>query len=101
MAKQTKLSNTQIKFLRGIGHNLNAMIIIGQNGVTENLLNELELTLEHHEILKIKIATGDREDRKAIIQSVLDHTKAQLVQSIGKTVLIYRQAEKSEFELPK
>lgn len=96
-----KLTKSQIKFLRGIGHNINPMLMIGQNGITESLMEELEKTLEHHEILKIKIAAGDREDRQEIIQHILQETGAALVQSIGKTCLIYRKSEESEFDLPK
>lgn len=101
MSQPEKLSNNQKKYLRGIAHGLNPMIMIGSNGVTESLMEELENTLSHHEILKIKIATGDRDDRKEIIQYILDETGALLVQTIGKICVIYRQNEETELPLPK
>ena len=102
MAKKlTSLSNNQTKFLRGIAHHLNPMIIIGGNGVTDNLMAELESTLAHHELLKIKMAVDDRDERKQIVAFILKETGAFLVQSIGKTCVIFRQKEKTEFELPR
>ncbi|WP_321276654.1 ribosome assembly RNA-binding protein YhbY [Thiomicrorhabdus indica] len=98
--KLTFLSNPQKKFLKGIAHNLNPMIIIGSNGVTDSLMAELETTLEHHELLKIKIAIGERDDRKKIVEHIIENTGALLVQTIGKTCVIFRQREKdSEFSL--
>jgi RNA-binding protein len=102
MAAAKKLSNSQIKFLRGIAHHINANIIIGGNGVTDSLMAELENTLARHELLKIKIAIGERDDRKKIVEYILEQTRATLIQSIGKTCTIFRQKEKdSEFELPR
>ena len=102
MAQPNKLTNNQTKYLRSIAHHINPMIIIGGNGVTESLMTELESTLAHHELLKIKIAAGDRDDRKEIVNYIVEQTGAHLVQTIGKTCVIFRQKEKeSEFDLPK
>jgi len=101
MSQPEKLTIHQKKYLRGIAHGLNPMIIIGANGVTESLMAELESTLSHHEILKIKMASADREDRKAIVEHIVSETGALLVQTIGKICVIYRQNEESELPLPK
>lgn len=96
----TSLNNPQKKFLKGIAHHLNPMIMVGGNGLTESVMAELEITLAHHELLKIKISAGDREQRKQIIQQIIDHTDALLVQTIGKTCVIFKQkAQDSEFSL--
>lgn len=101
MSQPEKLSVNQKKYLRGIAHGLNPMIIIGANGVTDSLMAELDSTLSHHEILKIKIASAEREDRKIIIDHVIKETGALLVQSIGKIFVIYRQNEETQLPLPK
>ncbi|WEJ61905.1 ribosome assembly RNA-binding protein YhbY [Thiomicrorhabdus lithotrophica] len=101
MSQPEKLTTNQKKYLRGIAHGLNPMIIIGANGVTESLMAELESTLEHHEILKIKMASADRDDRKQIVDYILEQTGALLVQTIGKICVIYRQSEETELPLPK
>jgi RNA-binding protein len=77
------------------------MIMIGAHGVTESLMAELESTLTHHEILKIKIASADRDERKEIIQHLLTESGALLVQTIGKICVIYRQNDETEQPLPR
>jgi len=101
MSQPEKLTINQKKYLRGIAHGLNPMITIGAKGVTESLMAELESTLEHHEILKIKMASADRDDRKAIVEYIIKETGALLVQTIGKICVIYRQNEDTELPLPK
>ncbi|MDA3807899.1 MAG: ribosome assembly RNA-binding protein YhbY [Thiomicrorhabdus sp.] len=101
MSQPEKLTNNQKKYLRGIAHGLNPMIMIGAHGVTESLMAELESTLTHHEILKIKIASADRDERKEIIQHLLTESGALLVQTIGKICVIYRQNDETEQPLPR
>ncbi|WP_044407634.1 ribosome assembly RNA-binding protein YhbY [Thiomicrospira microaerophila] len=102
MKTSTTLSTNQKKYLRGLAHGLNPMIIIGSQGVTDSLMAELEKTLNHHEILKIKIAAGEREDRKGVIEHITKISRAQLVQSVGKMFVIYRaRAKDPQLELPK
>lgn len=101
MSNQNNLTPSQVKFLRGIAHGLNPVIIIGSKGVTESLMKELEISLAHHELLKIKIAIGEKDDRKAIIDHILVKTKAHLIQSIGKTCVLFRAKKDSELQLPK
>ncbi len=101
MSNSKKLTNTQIKFLRGIAHGLNPVVTIGNNGMSESLMKELESSLEHHEILKIKIMVGERSDRKKIIEKIIAETHSQLVQSIGKICVIFRANPQTEIQLPK
>ncbi|MGM0541006.1 MAG: ribosome assembly RNA-binding protein YhbY [Pseudomonadota bacterium] len=101
MSQPEKLTNNQKKYLRGIAHGLNPMIMIGAHGVTESLMAELESTLAHHEILKIKIASADRNERKEIIGHIVKESGALLVQTIGKVCVIYRQNDETELPLPR
>ena len=64
------LTKNQIKFLRGLCHSLNPVVMIGQKGLTNEVLDELDIALNHHELVKIKIAIDDREARKEIINSL-------------------------------
>ncbi|WP_172959690.1 YhbY family RNA-binding protein [Thiomicrorhabdus aquaedulcis] len=77
------------------------MIMIGANGVTDSVMAELDSTLTHHELLKIKIASNDRIERAATVEHIVQQTGALLVQTIGKTCVIYRQNEETELPLPK
>ncbi len=82
------------KKFRSIGHGLKPVVTIAGNGLSEGVSTELNRALDDHELIKIKLAIEDREQRKATILSACQSCKAELVQSIGKTALIYRQAKK-------
>ena len=96
------LSKKQIKFLRAKCHDLKAVIMLGQKGLTEEVLSELELALNHHELVKIKLAVDDRGLRKQMIADICDKSQSEEVQSIGKTLSVYRvNPDKAVIELPK
>ena len=76
--------------------------MMGQKGLTEEVLNELEIALTHHELVKIKLSVDDRDLRKQVITEICQKTNSQEIQSIGKTLSVYRaNADKSIIELPK
>lgn len=85
------LTKQQLKHLITLTHNLKPVIMVGQNGVTENLLKELEIALEHHELVKIKIAGDNRESRSEMIELLCDKTSGEKVQAIGKTLTLFRR----------
>ena len=96
------LSKKQIKFLRAKCHDLKAVIMLGQKGLTEEVLSELEIALLHHELVKIKLSIDDREARKQMIVEICDKSQSEEVQSIGKTLSVYRvNPDKAIIELPK
>jgi RNA-binding protein len=96
------LSNNQIKFLRGLCHNLKPVVMLGQKGLTDAVLNELGISLDHHELVKIKLSVDDRDARKQLTDEICQRCQAEVVQSIGKTVSIYRKnTEKPVITLPK
>ena len=96
------LSKKQIKFLRAKCHDLKAVIMLGQKGLTEEVLNELEVALTHHELVKIKLSVDDREARKQMIIEICERSQSEEVQSIGKTLSVYRvNPDKAVIEIPK
>ena len=84
------LSEHQKKFLRGLGHQLKPLVMVGEAGLSESLLAEFESTLDHHELIKVRVRAGDREARDAIIRTLCDDGSAQLIQRIGNVALLYR-----------
>jgi RNA-binding protein len=84
------LSKKQIKFLRTKCHELKPVIMMGQKGLTDEVLNELDIALTHHELVKIKLSVDDRELRKLVSAEICKRSHAQEVQSIGKTLTVYR-----------
>ncbi len=101
-APQRPLTASQKRYLRGLAHDLKAVILVGQKGVTPALLLELSGALEHHELIKVKLADDDREMRAASIEAMVEHSGAELVQTIGKVACFYkRNPDKAQFTLPK
>jgi RNA-binding protein len=84
------LTEHQKKHLRGLGHKLKPLVMVGDAGLSESLLAEFESTLDHHELIKVRVRVGDREARDAIIASLCDGSGAVLVQRIGNVALLYR-----------
>ena len=84
------LSKQRLKFLKGLAHDASPIIWIGQNGLSENVMLELENALDHHELVKIKLRVGDRDEREKASAQICEHTGAELVQRIGSTLTLYR-----------
>jgi RNA-binding protein len=96
------LSQTQFRYLRGLTHALKPVILVGAKGVTTQVLAELDGALEHHELVKVRLASEDREQRASMIEQLATHTKAELVQKVGKVLCLYRRnAEKPKLALPR
>jgi RNA-binding protein len=85
------LSQAQKKAYRSIGHHLNPVVTVSENGISEGVLGELDRALADHELIKIKLALPEREERAAMLDELLQASRADLVQSIGKTALLYRR----------
>ncbi len=84
-----QLSEHQKKHLRGLCHELKPVVILGNNGLTENVSNEIDIALTHHELIKVKIR-ADRDERKAISLEIAKKSKSTLVQTIGQVACYYR-----------
>ena len=85
------LNEHQKKFLRGLGHQLKPLIIVGDAGLSDSLLAEFESTLAHHELIKVRVRVGDRDARDEIIEKLCAESSAQLIQRIGNVALLFRQ----------
>lgn len=95
------LTESQKRFLRKHAHQLKPVVIIGDKGLSENVLNELNQTLEHHELIKVRVKAGDREERDELIGTLCAKACCNLVQRIGHIVIIYRPSKKPKLKLPR
>jgi len=94
-----KLTNKQLKHLKSTAHALKPVIRVGQHGVTEALLKELDLSLTHHELLKVKVPAA-KETRDATIESLCVPSGAICVQRLGNVAVLFRPNKKaSAFDL--
>ncbi len=82
--------------MRARAHALKPVVIIGDSGLTPGVLREIDSTLIHHELIKVKIAGGDRAQRVHTLEEVCLSLNAVLVQHIGKVLVIYRKATETE-----
>lgn len=85
-----KPDESQKKHLRGLGHQLKPLLMVGDAGLSDSLLLEFESTLAHHELIKVKVRVGDRASRDAIITKLCTDFSATLIQRIGNVALLYR-----------
>ena len=93
------LSIQERKRLRQIGHALNPVVMIGGQGLTEAVIEETNRALNDHELIKVKVGGEDREQRAAIISEIAETTASEIVQTIGKIVLLYKKAPKQNAKL--
>lgn len=93
------LSNQERKRLRQIGHSLNPVVMLGNQGLTDNVVEEALRALADHELIKVKVAGEDKEQRLMLLQSLADKTDAQIVQQVGKMALLYKKALKQNQHL--
>jgi len=85
------LSEKSKRELRGRGHSLKPVVSIGNAGLSKAVLREIELSLEHHELMKLKIGGAGRTARDRMVAQICDSTGAELVQAIGHIALVYRE----------
>ncbi len=84
------LNERQKRHLRRLGHDRKPVVRTGNAGLTDAVIAELDVALRDHELVKLKLVANDRQQRRRYTEELLASTGAQLVQSIGHTILVYR-----------
>lgn len=98
----TVLSGAAIRHLRGLGHDLKPVVMIGKEGVTESLAEAARAALLRHELIKVKVQSEAPVDRHDAAKSLADATDSTLAQVLGRTFLLYkRHPKKPKIVLPK
>ncbi len=85
-----ELSEKQRRYLRGLAHPLNPVILLGKEGFTEAVAKETARALHDHELIKVKGMGGDRYARDATVPALPERTGSPLVHLIGNVGLLYR-----------
>lgn len=86
-----ELSERQRKYLRGLGHTLNPVLMIGQHGLTPAVIAEANRALHDHELIKVKFRAAEREARDQGLAELATATASVLLQRIGHTALYYKR----------
>lgn len=95
------LNNKQKQHLKGLAHSLKPVVMLGNNGLTEGVLAEIEQALQHHELIKVKIAAEERETKTLIADAIVRESGASKVQVIGNILVLYRPAAERKITLPR
>lgn len=95
-----KLTGKQVRHLRGLGHHLQPVVMIGKEEVSDALATSVEEALETHELIKVKLQEGCIMDRKDVAEILAERTGAAVVQVLGKTILLFRRAAEAKIDLP-
>ena len=94
------VNDKQRRYLKGLAHPLKPVVMIGNSGLTPNVLNEIEQALSHHELIKVRVSGQERADMKQMLDQIAEQTGADLVMVIGHIGGFYRPAETPKISLP-
>lgn len=95
-----ELTARQRTHLRALAHARKPVVSTGQRGLTPAVMNEIELALGHHELVKIKLVAADRGARREMTEEICRITGCAWVQSIGHIAVFYRPAATPVITLP-
>ncbi len=94
------LTGKQKRYLRSLAVNEKALVQIGKDGITDNLVMSIREALKSHELVKIAIHKGCELSINELVIDILANTQSDLVQTIGKTIVIYKPAKERKIILP-
>ncbi|WP_318508309.1 ribosome assembly RNA-binding protein YhbY [Bacillus sp. T3] len=95
------LTGKQKRFLRSKAHHLTPIFQVGKGGVNDNMIKQISEALEVRELMKISILQNCEEDKDVVARQLADGSDSELVQLIGKTVVLYKESqENKQIELP-
>lgn len=94
------LTGKQKNYLRGIAHNINPVVMIGGKGLTEAVMNEIELALDQHELIKIKLPSNSKAEKVALLAQITGQSASEPVQLIGRIGVVFRASEQAKITLP-
>ena len=91
-----ELTSKRRSELRAEAHKLNPVVIIGDKGLTDEVLAEIDRALKAHELIKVRASTDDRDARDVWMESICEKLEAHPVQQIGKILVVYREKPAEE-----
>ena len=95
------VNDKQKRYLRGLAHPLKPVVMVGNKGLTDTVLAEVDNALNYHELIKVKVSGAEKADRLEVMNSIASTARADLVASIGHVAVFYRPAKEAKIKLPK
>jgi len=85
-----KLTGRQVRYLKGLGHHLKPLVMLGRDGITDNVISAANAVLGAHELIKVKIGNGCPLERGDAAEAIAERTGSEVVQILGKTFLVFK-----------
>lgn len=96
-----KLSNSQIRHLKGLAHDLKSVVMIGDKGLTPTVMEEINIALGAHELIKINIRADDKDEKNKIIEKIINKSQSCKIQTIGGKLVIFKRNKEAKIAIPK
>ncbi|MFV2059923.1 MAG: ribosome assembly RNA-binding protein YhbY [Gammaproteobacteria bacterium] len=96
----SKITSKQRKFLKAKAHNLKPVVMIGAAGLTDNIHTEINIALEHHELIKVRL-TANKDSRDEMVKTICLTANAIAVQTIGHILVLFKKVREPKILLPK
>lgn len=96
-----KLSNSQIRHLKGLAHDLKSVVMIGDKGLTPSVMEEINIALGAHELIKINIRADDKDEKNKIIEKIVNKSQSTKIQTIGGKLVIFKRSKEAKIAIPK
>jgi len=90
------LKGKQKRFLRSKAHNLTPIFQVGKGGVNENMIQQIGEALEVRELIKVSVLQNADEEVRPIAVKLAEGAKAELVQIIGKVIILYKESKENK-----
>lgn len=95
-----EINTAEIRALRAKAHHLKPVVSISQNGLSENVLKEIDRSLKAHELIKVKLYGVERGEREAALATICEQLNCAPVQHIGNILVLWRPKPASEAKAP-
>lgn len=96
MHKTMTLNKSQLKTLKQLSHHLEPIILLGSKGLTEAVHKEIDIALDSHELVKIKLSSKDKAEKQLLAETICKKHDATLIAQIGHVITIYRKSTKND-----
>ncbi|AEP87444.1 ribosome assembly RNA-binding protein YhbY [Bacillus spizizenii] len=95
------LTGKQKRFLRSKAHHLTPIFQVGKGGVNDNMIKQIAEALEARELIKVSVLQNCEDDKNDVAEALVKGSRSQLVQTIGNTIVLYKESkENKQIELP-
>ena len=94
------LTGKQKNYLSGVAHPLNPVVMIGAKGLTDAVMQEIELALNSHELIKIKLPSNSKPEKTALLTQITAQSSSEAIKLIGRIAVIYRAGDEPKISVP-